>query len=69
MDPRVNSCAPGVGKPELAGPDAALADTRLAIQPYQPRYALGVKSGEGRAARDWSVIVPLDVLERCFEGL
>ena len=39
------------------------------LMPAQPRYALGAKSGGGRTAKDWNVILPVDVLERRFEGL
>ena len=52
----------------LGVPDAALEELRT-LMPRQPRYALGAKSGEGRTARDWNVILPVDVLERRFEGL
>ena len=52
----------------LGVPDAALEELRT-LMPAQPRYVLGAKSGEGRTARDWNVILPIDVLERRFEGL
>ena len=52
----------------LGVPGAALEALRT-LMPLQPRYALGAKSGEGRTARDWNVILPVDVLERSFEGL
>ena len=52
----------------LGIPDAALEELR-ALMPAQSRYALGAKSGEGKTARDWNVILPVDVLERRFEGL
>ena len=52
----------------LAVPDAALEELR-ALMPAQPRYALGAKPGAGKTARDWNVILPVDVLERRFEGL
>ena len=52
----------------LGVPDAALEDLRT-FMPAQPRYALGTKSGEGMTARGWNVILPVDVLERRFEGL
>ena len=48
--------------------DAALEELRT-LMPSQPRYALGTKSGEGRTARGWNVILPIDVVERRFEGL
>ena len=52
----------------LAVPDAALDELRT-LMPSQPRYALGAKPGEGRTARGWNVILPIDVVERRFEGL
>ncbi len=52
----------------LGVPDAALEELRT-LMPAQPRYALGAKSGGGRTAKDWNVILPVDVLERRFEGL
>ena len=48
--------------------DAALEQLRT-LMPSQPRYALGAKSGEGKTARGWNVILPIDVVERRFEGL
>jgi hypothetical protein len=38
------------------------------LAPGQARYALGTKSGEGRTAKGWNVILPVDVVERRFEG-
>ena len=52
----------------LGVPDAALEELRT-LMPAQPRYVLGTRSGEGKTARDWNVILPVDVLERRFEGL
>ena len=52
----------------LGVPDAVLEDLRT-LMPGQPRYVLGTKSGEGKTARDWNAILPVDVLERRFEGL
>ena len=52
----------------LGVPDVALEDLRT-LMPRQPRYVLGAKPGEGKTARDWNVILPVDVLERHFEGL
>ena len=52
----------------LAVPDSALKDLRT-LAPSQARYALGAKSGEGRAARGWNVILPVGVGERRFEGI
>ncbi len=52
----------------LGVPDAALEELRT-LMPAQPRYALGATPGEGKTARDWNVILPVDVLERRFEGL
>ena len=53
---------------ELGITDAALDDLRTLI-PSQPRYALGTNSGEGRTAKGWNVILPINVIERRFEGL
>ncbi len=52
----------------LGVPDAALEELRT-LMPAQPRYVLGTRSGEGKKARDWNVILPVDFLERRFEGL
>jgi len=52
----------------LGIPDAVLKELR-AMAPRQARYALGTKAGEGRAARGWNVILPLEIVERRFEGL
>ena len=47
---------------------AALEELRT-LMPAQPRYALGAKSGGGKTARGWHVILPINVVERRFEGL
>ena len=52
----------------LGVPDAALEELRT-LMPAQPRYALGAKSGEGKTAGDWNVILPANIVERHFEGL
>ncbi|MDE0419109.1 MAG: hypothetical protein OXI95_19550 [bacterium] len=52
----------------LGVPDAALEDLRT-LMPAQPRYALGTRPGEGKTATDWNVILPVDVIERRFEGM
>jgi len=52
----------------LGVPDRALEELRT-MMPSQARYALGTKSGEGRTAKGWNVILPIDVIERRFEGL
>lgn len=52
----------------LGVPDAALEELRT-LAPSQARYALGTKSGEGRTAKGWNVILPIDVVERRFEGM
>ena len=52
----------------LGVPDAALEEFRT-LMPSQARYALGTKSGEGKTAKGWNVILPIDVVERRFEGL
>jgi len=51
----------------LGVPDAAVAQIGK-LAPGQARYALGTKSGEGRTAKGWNVILPVDVVERRFEG-
>jgi hypothetical protein len=30
---------------------------------------LGTKAGEGRLAKGWNVILPIEIIERQFEGL
>ncbi len=52
----------------LGVPDTALEELRTMV-PFQARYALGAKSGEGKTAKGWNVILPIDVVERRFEGL
>jgi len=52
----------------LGAPDIALEELRT-LMPAQPRYVLGAKSGAGRTAKGWNVILPVDVVERRFEGL
>lgn len=52
----------------LGVPDRALEELRT-MMPSQARYALGTKSGEGKTAKGWNVILPIDVVERRFEGL
>jgi hypothetical protein len=51
----------------LGVPDTAIAEIRK-LAPGQARYALGAKSGEGRTVRGWNVSLPVDVVERRFEG-
>ena len=52
----------------LGVPDATLEELRM-LMPSQARYALGAKPGEGRTAKGWNVFLPIDVVERRFEGL
>ena len=52
----------------LGVPELALEEIRT-LAPSQARYALGTKSGEGRTAKGWNVILPTEVIERRFEGL
>lgn len=52
----------------LGMPDKVLEELRT-MMPSQARYALGAKSGEGRTAKGWNVILPIDIVERRFEGL
>jgi predicted transcriptional regulator of viral defense system len=49
-------------------PDRALDQIRK-LASTQARYALGARSREGRTAKDWNVILPLEIAEPCFEGL
>ena len=49
-------------------PDSAIEDLRR-LAPPQVRYALGTKPGNGKIAKGWNVILPLDVIEPRFEGL
>lgn len=39
------------------------------LAPAQARYALGAKSGEGKTAKGWNVILPIDLAEHGYEGL
>jgi predicted transcriptional regulator of viral defense system len=52
----------------LGVPDRALDQLRK-LAPAQARYALGARSGEGKTAKGWNVILPLEVAEHRFEGL
>ena len=52
----------------LGVPDQALEDLG-ALTPSGARYALGAKPGSGRTVKGWNVILPIDVVERRFEGL
>ena len=54
---------------ERLGIENAALQTLRALAPRQARYALGAKPGEGRTATGWNVILPLQVIERRFEGL
>lgn len=56
------------GQERLGVPDNALEDFRM-LMPLQARYALGAKSGEGKTAKGWNVILPIGVIDRRFEGL
>lgn len=51
----------------LAVPDSCLQHLR-ALAPRQPRYALGAKPGQGRAATGWNVILPNEIVERYFDS-
>ena len=51
----------------LGVPDAALQSLRT-LAPNQVRYALGTKSGEGRIAKGWNIILPINAVKRRFEG-
>ena len=52
----------------LGVPDATIQSLRK-LAPNQARYALGTKTGEGKTATGWNVILPRNVIERRFEGL
>ena len=52
----------------LGVPGRALEDLR-ALAPRRTRYALGAKPGEGRTIQGWNVILPINFVERRFEGL
>lgn len=47
----------------------AVLDELRTLMPRQPRYALGAKYCECRSVGDWNVILPINVVERRFEGL
>ena len=44
-------------------------DALRALAPKTLRYALGTKPGEGRAVKEWGVILPERVVEPDFEGV
>ena len=54
-------------KDRLGAPSEALADLRD-LAPKQNRYALGAKSGAGKLAAGWQVILPDSILNPGFEG-
>ena len=51
----------------LAVPTQTLEELR-ALAPSSPRYALGARPRKGRAIRGWNVILPVEIVERRFEG-
>ena len=51
----------------LAVPDSVLEELH-SLAPAALRYALGAKPGTGMTAKGWNVILPVDVVERRFEG-
>lgn len=51
----------------LGVPDDALKELRT-LKPSRPRYALGTRPGKGKTARDWNILLPIDIIERRFEG-
>ena len=51
----------------LAVPDSVLEELHTRA-PAALRYALGAKPGTGMTAKGWNVILPVDVVERRFEG-
>ncbi|NJM35949.1 MAG: hypothetical protein HC850_16085 [Rhodomicrobium sp.] len=53
---------------ERLGVDNAALKRLGALAPKQARYALGAKPGEGRVASGWNVILPLEIMDRRFEG-
>ena len=52
----------------LGVPDATLKELRTPM-PAQPRNALGTKPSLERTFKGWNVILPVDLIERRFEGL
>jgi len=48
-------------------PDSTLQQLRM-LAPGRPRYALGAKPGQGRAATGWNVILPDQIVERYFDS-
>ena len=40
-----------------------------AMAPRHAQYALGTKPGQGRMAKGWNVILPVEIVERRFEGM
>mgnify|MGYP001552171657 FL=1 len=55
-------------KTRLDVPDSVIDDLRT-LAPSQSRYALGAKPNAGRTAKGWNVILPVEIVERSFEGL
>ncbi|WP_018289575.1 hypothetical protein [Verrucomicrobium sp. 3C] len=55
-------------KTRLGVPESVIDQLRL-LAPPRPRYALGAKPNAGRSAKGWNVILPIEVIERPFEGL
>jgi predicted transcriptional regulator of viral defense system len=53
---------------ERLGVPETVIEALRKLAPSQPQYALGAKPGEGRTAKGWNVILPIDVVERRFEG-
>ena len=53
---------------QLGVPERTLEELRT-LAPSGTRYALGAKPGSGRTAKGWNVILPIDFVERRFEGL
>lgn len=51
----------------LGIPDSALKEIRK-LMPSQAQYALGTRPGEGKIAKGWNVILPIDIIKRRFEG-
>ena len=51
------------------GVESAVLKKLHALAPRQTRYALATKPGEGRTAKGWNVILPIEVIEPRFEGV
>ena len=53
--------------PEMPAPDSVLEELHT-LATATLRHALGAKPGTGMTAKGWNVMLPVAVVERCFEG-